>query len=48
MCRFCFLFQHVGKVLQIEGKGDSAKLIVYFDSVGRRKLIAKYANLDVL
>ncbi len=38
----------IGKVLQIEGKGDSAKLIVYFDSVGRRKLIAKYANLDVL
>ncbi|MEM9593833.1 MAG: hypothetical protein AAGD06_06195, partial [Acidobacteriota bacterium] len=37
-----------GKVLQIEGKGDSAKLIVYFDGVGRRKLIAKYANLDVL
>lgn len=38
----------LGKVLQIEGKGDSAKLIVYFESVGRRKLIAKYANLDVI
>ncbi|MDA8019895.1 MAG: UvrD-helicase domain-containing protein [Thermoanaerobaculia bacterium] len=38
----------LGKVLQIEGQGDAAKLIVYFDSVGRRKLIAKYANLDVL
>ena len=38
----------IGKVLDVEGKGDTAKLLVYFDSVGRRKLIAKYANLDVL
>ncbi|MEM9555052.1 MAG: UvrD-helicase domain-containing protein [Acidobacteriota bacterium] len=38
----------LGKVLSIDGEGESAKLLVYFDSVGRRKMIAKYANLDVL
>lgn len=38
----------MGKIMQIEGSGDDAKLIVYFEGVGRRKLIAKYANLDIL
>ena len=38
----------VGKILFIEGSGDNARLVIYFEGVGRRKLVAKYANLDVL
>ncbi|MEL7058868.1 MAG: UvrD-helicase domain-containing protein [Acidobacteriota bacterium] len=38
----------LGKVLSIEGQGDDAKLVVFFDGIGRRKLIAKYAQLDVI
>ncbi len=37
-----------GTVLQMSGTGDSAKLVVIFDRVGRRKLVAKYANLEAL
>ncbi|NJL27955.1 MAG: hypothetical protein HC897_08675 [Thermoanaerobaculia bacterium] len=36
-----------GVVLALEGSGQDARLTVYFDSVGRRKLIARYANLEV-
>ncbi len=38
----------LGKVLSIEGSGDTAKIDVFFEGVGRRKLIAKFANLEVL
>jgi DNA helicase-2/ATP-dependent DNA helicase PcrA len=38
----------LGKVLGIEGSGDTAKLDVFFEGVGRRKLVAKFANLEVL
>lgn len=38
----------LGKIMSIEGSGDTARLIVYFEGVGRRKLVAKYANLDIL
>jgi len=38
----------LGKVLSIEGSGESAKIAVYFEGVGKRKLIAKFANLEVL
>ncbi|MCG8457365.1 MAG: UvrD-helicase domain-containing protein [Holophagales bacterium] len=38
----------MGKVMQIEGSGEDARLIVYFEGVGRRKLIVKYANLEIL
>ncbi|MEM6792561.1 MAG: UvrD-helicase domain-containing protein [Acidobacteriota bacterium] len=38
----------LGKIMHIEGSGSDARLIVYFEGVGRRKLMAKYANLDVL
>ena len=39
----------LGKVLQVEGSGGDARLVVYFDGgVGRKKMIAKYANLEVL
>ena len=36
-----------GRVLSIEGSGDDARLVVYFQGQGRRKLVAKYANLEV-
>jgi DNA helicase-2/ATP-dependent DNA helicase PcrA len=38
----------VGQVLQIEGSGEDARLIVFFDNVGRRKLLVKYAQLEVV
>jgi DNA helicase-2/ATP-dependent DNA helicase PcrA len=34
-----------GVVLMIEGSGDDEKLTVYFDRAGRKKFIARYANL---
>jgi DNA helicase-2/ATP-dependent DNA helicase PcrA len=38
----------VGTVLALEGLGDQAKLTVYFERAGKRKLLAKYANLELL
>ena len=35
-----------GVVLTIEGSGDAEKLIVYFDGAGRKKFVARYANLS--
>ena len=35
-----------GKVLAVSGLGDSLKLTVFFSSVGKKQLIAKYANLE--
>ncbi|MFQ5524763.1 MAG: ATP-dependent helicase [Thermoanaerobaculia bacterium] len=37
-----------GVVLGSEGDGDASKLTVYFDRVGKRKLVAKYAGLEYL
>jgi len=37
-----------GVVLDLAGEGDSQKLTVYFDRVGKRRLAAKYANLELL
>jgi DNA helicase-2/ATP-dependent DNA helicase PcrA len=34
-----------GVILKIEGAGDSAKLSVYFDRVGTKKFVAKFAKL---
>ncbi len=34
-----------GKIIGLEGRGDSAKAIVLFDSVGRKTLVLKYAGL---
>ena len=35
-----------GVVLSIEGSGDAEKLTVYFDRAGRKKFVAKFANLS--
>jgi DNA helicase-2/ATP-dependent DNA helicase PcrA len=37
-----------GTVLALEGLGQQGKLTVYFDRAGKRKLLAKYANLELL
>jgi DNA helicase-2/ATP-dependent DNA helicase PcrA len=37
-----------GVVLDLEGEGDEARLTVYFDKSGKRKLVARYANLEML
>ena len=34
-----------GVVLETEGSGDQMKITVFFDGTGKRKLLAKYANL---
>ncbi len=38
----------LGRILQIEGSGDDMRLIIYFNAKGRKKLLAKYAQLEVL
>ena len=38
----------LGRVLQIEGSGDDMRLVIFFDVKGRKKLLAKYAQLEVL
>jgi DNA helicase-2/ATP-dependent DNA helicase PcrA len=37
-----------GVVLEVEGNVATGKLTVYFDLVGKRRLAAKYANLELL
>ena len=38
----------LGVVLDSEGEGDGQKLTVFFDRSGKRKLVAKYANLEIV
>jgi DNA helicase-2/ATP-dependent DNA helicase PcrA len=37
-----------GVVLELEGHGEDAKITVYFEKAGKRKLIARFANLETL
>jgi DNA helicase-2/ATP-dependent DNA helicase PcrA len=37
-----------GIVLDLDGEGEQAKLTVYFQRAGKRKLVARYANLELL
>ncbi len=37
-----------GVLMELDGEGDAAKLTVFFDRAGKRKLVAKYANLELL
>jgi DNA helicase-2/ATP-dependent DNA helicase PcrA len=37
-----------GVILDVEGEGENAKLTVYFDKAGKRRLILKYAGLEPL
>ncbi|HVS02178.1 MAG TPA: DUF3553 domain-containing protein [Thermoanaerobaculia bacterium] len=38
----------VGQVMEIEGSGDASRLTVYFERWGKRKLVAKYAKLELV
>ncbi|UCF31179.1 MAG: UvrD-helicase domain-containing protein [bacterium] len=38
----------VGQVMGVEGEGGDARITVYFPKGGKKKLIAKYANLRVI
>jgi DNA helicase-2/ATP-dependent DNA helicase PcrA len=38
----------IGKVLQLAGKGDSAKAVVLFESIGPKNLMLKYAKLRLM
>lgn len=38
----------VGIVRKIEGKGEKAKVVIYFPRFGERKLVRKFAKLDVI
>ena len=37
-----------GVILELEGSGDDAKITVFFDRAGKRKLVARYAGLELL
>lgn len=37
-----------GVVLHLEGEGDNARLTVFFDKAGKRKLVRRYAPLELL
>jgi DNA helicase-2/ATP-dependent DNA helicase PcrA len=37
-----------GVVLEIDGSGDDAKLTVFFDRAGKKRLVAKYASLELI
>ena len=37
-----------GKVMAVEGAGDSRKAIVFFDGVGEKQLMLKFAKLTVI
>jgi DNA helicase-2/ATP-dependent DNA helicase PcrA len=34
-----------GRILEVDGSGDNARAVVDFESVGRKNLMLKYANL---
>ncbi len=38
----------VGQVMSVDGSGGEARITVYFPKGGKKRLIAKYANLQVL
>lgn len=47
-CRVRHATLGVGVVLDLEGSGDDAKLTVFFDRSGKRRLVARYAALEVV
>ncbi|MCM2268731.1 MAG: UvrD-helicase domain-containing protein [Thermoanaerobaculia bacterium] len=36
-----------GTILDVEGSGDDAKLTVFFDRAGKKRLVARYASLEL-
>lgn len=37
-----------GKVLSLEGTGDSTKAVVFFEDIGQKTLVLKYAKLSII
>jgi DNA helicase-2/ATP-dependent DNA helicase PcrA len=37
-----------GVVLELDGQGEDAKIVVFFEKAGKRKLVARFANLELL
>ena len=37
-----------GKVTSVEGEGDSRKAIVFFEGVGQKQLLLKFAKLTIV
>jgi DNA helicase-2/ATP-dependent DNA helicase PcrA len=37
-----------GVVLELDGQGEDAKITVFFERAGKRKLVARYASLELL
>ncbi len=37
-----------GVVLEMEGQGEETRITVFFEKAGKRKLVAKFANLEML
>jgi DNA helicase II / ATP-dependent DNA helicase PcrA len=37
-----------GVILELEGTGDDAKITVFFDRAGKKKLVARYAGLELV
>ncbi|HWN41124.1 MAG TPA: hypothetical protein VNW71_02825, partial [Thermoanaerobaculia bacterium] len=37
-----------GVVLEMEGQGEEMRITVFFEKAGKRKLVAKFANLEML
>ena len=38
----------IGKVLGVEGAGDSRKATVFFEGVGQKQLMLKFAKLTIV
>ena len=37
-----------GVVLELDGQGEDARITVFFEKAGKRKLVARFANLELL
>lgn len=38
----------IGKVISVEGAGDSRKAIIFFDNIGQKQLMLKFAKLSIV
>ena len=46
--RVCHPTLGEGVVMELEGDGEAAKITVFFERAGKRKLVARYANLELI
>ena len=38
----------IGKVLSVEGSDDSRKAVIFFENVGQKQLMLKFAKLSIV